>query len=64
MLGGMFQRENHGMPVAIARVSVAGLFGIALATKLIDPRRLLTPLEYGLGLAVGASSVCMPGIPE
>lgn len=37
--------------LTLARLSVAGLFGYALATKLIDPQQLLTPFEYGLGLS-------------
>ena len=33
------------------RLSVAGLFGMALAGKLVDPSRFLTPLQGGLGLS-------------
>lgn len=33
-----------------ARWCVAGLFGYALTTKLINPGQLLKPFEYGLGL--------------
>ncbi len=50
MSGGLHMMEGSGRVAAIARVSLAGLFGFALATKLIDPQRLLTPFEYGLGL--------------
>ena len=34
----------------MVRLSIAGLFGLALTSKLVDPSRFLTPLEGGLGL--------------
>ena len=42
MTEGVTRTEKRGAVVAIARVSVAALFGYALATKLIDPRQFRT----------------------
>lgn len=40
-----------GLIGVVVRLSLVGLFGFAIATKLNDPSQLLNPLEYGIGIS-------------
>ncbi len=49
--------EKVGWVQLIARGAVAGLFLLAIATKLFDPEQLLTPLRVGLGFSSMSAGV-------
>jgi len=49
--------SKFGLMQWVVRLSIAGLFGLALTSKLIDPTRFLSALQGGLGLSnAGAGS--------
>ena len=48
---------HRAFPQHIARYALAGVFGLALASKLRDPSGLMEPLRLGLGLDATAAGL-------
>ena len=48
---------NLGWAHWLVRLSIAGLFGLAMMGKMIDPSRFMNPLQNGLGLSGSGAGV-------